>query len=157
MVANNQSIIYDIEAKTETILPDVPNGQRVTNPFDGSAILLPLSPPNYVPEVLVCGGSMKSDTTPEAELSAQDPATDQCARIMLTPAGIKRGWQVEHMLEGRMMPELILLPNGEVLITNGGSTGYAAVASIGTTFGPSNAANPVYAISFSIKLYSHRS
>ncbi|KAJ7269893.1 glyoxal oxidase precursor [Mycena rebaudengoi] len=144
MVANNQSIIYDIEAKTETILPDVPNGQRVTNPFDGSAILLPLSPPNYVPEVLVCGGSMKSDTTPEAELSAQDPATDQCARIMLTPAGIKRGWQVEHMLEGRMMPELILLPNGEVLITNGGSTGYAAVASIGTTFGPSNAANPVF-------------
>ncbi|KAJ7261183.1 glyoxal oxidase precursor [Mycena rebaudengoi] len=144
MVANNQSIIYDIETKTETILPDVPNGQRVTNPFDGSAVLLPLSPPNYIPEVLVCGGSQKSDSTPEAELTAQDPATDQCARIMLTPEGIKRGWQVEHMLEGRMMPELILLPNGEVLITNGGTTGYAAVGSIGTPFGASNAANPVF-------------
>ncbi|KAJ7033704.1 glyoxal oxidase [Mycena alexandri] len=43
MVANNQSIIYDIEANTETILPDVPNGVRVTNPFDGTAQLLPLS------------------------------------------------------------------------------------------------------------------
>lgn len=26
MVAGNQSIIYDIEAQTETILPDIPNG-----------------------------------------------------------------------------------------------------------------------------------
>ena len=49
MVANNQSIIYDIEANTETILPDIPNNVRVTNPIDGSAILLPLSPPDYVP------------------------------------------------------------------------------------------------------------
>ena len=50
MVANNQSIIYDIEANTETILPDIPNNVRVTNPIDGSAILLPLSPPDYTPE-----------------------------------------------------------------------------------------------------------
>ena len=42
MLANNQSIIYDIENDTETILPDIPNGVRVTNPLDGSAILLPL-------------------------------------------------------------------------------------------------------------------
>ncbi|CAK5262141.1 unnamed protein product, partial [Mycena citricolor] len=28
MIASNQSIIYDIEAKTETILPDLPNGVR---------------------------------------------------------------------------------------------------------------------------------
>ena len=57
MVANNQSIIYDIEQNTETILPDIPNSVRVTNPFDGSAILLPLSPPDFTPEVLVCGKS----------------------------------------------------------------------------------------------------
>ena len=57
MVANNQSIIYDIETNTETPLPEIPNGVHVTNPMDGSAILLPLSPPLYIPEVLVCGGS----------------------------------------------------------------------------------------------------
>ena len=57
MVANNQTIIYDIEANTETILPDIPNNVRVTNPIDGSAILLPLSPPDFIPEVLVCGDS----------------------------------------------------------------------------------------------------
>lgn len=60
MVANNQSIIYDIEQNTETILPDIPNSVRVTNPFDGSAILLPLSPPDFTPEVLVCGKSFSN-------------------------------------------------------------------------------------------------
>jgi hypothetical protein len=47
------------------------------------------------------------------------------------------------MPQGRMMPEMILLPNGQVLIINGGATGYAAVDSIGVPFGPSNAANPM--------------
>ncbi|KAJ7355850.1 glyoxal oxidase N-terminus-domain-containing protein [Mycena albidolilacea] len=139
MVANNQSIIYDIEAKTETILPDIPNGVRVTNPMDGSATLLPLSPPLYVPEVLVCGGSNSSDQIPPANLSTQDPASDQCSRITLTPAGIKKGWEVERMLEGRMMPEMILLPNGQVLIINGGQTGYGAMSVVGDQVGNSNA------------------
>ncbi|KAJ6588898.1 glyoxal oxidase precursor [Mycena capillaripes] len=144
ILANNQTIIYDVETNTETILPDLPNGQRVSNPFDGTAALLPLSPPLFVPEVLACGGSQKSDATPVEELSSQDPATSQCARITLTAAGIKKGWVVEHMPQGRMMPEMILLPNGQVLITNGAATGYAAVASIGVTTGNSNADHPIF-------------
>ncbi|KAJ7666190.1 glyoxal oxidase N-terminus-domain-containing protein [Mycena polygramma] len=144
ILANNQSIIYDIETNTETPLPDLPNGQRVSNPFDGTAALLPLSPPLFTPEILACGGSTMSDQTPVAELSSQDPATSQCARITLTPAGIKQGWVVEHMPQGRMMPEMILLPNGQVLITNGAATGYAAVQSIGVTTGQSNADHPVF-------------
>ncbi|KAF8987234.1 copper radical oxidase [Cyathus striatus] len=144
MVANNQSIIYDVEKNTETRLPDIPNGVRVTNPFDGSAILLPLSPPNFTPEVLVCGGSSADDRIPSANLSSQDPASDQCSRITLTPEGIKKGWQVEHMLEPRIMPELLLLPNGQILITNGARTGYAAIAAVGDAIdGNSNADHPV--------------
>lgn len=143
IVANNQSIIYDIEAKTETILPTIPNGVHVTNPMDGTATLLPLSPPDYIPEVLVCGGSNKSDTIPSANLSSQDPASDQCTRITLTPEGIEQGWIVERMPEGRMMPEMILMPNGQVLITDGAGTGYAALASVGDPIGNSNADHPV--------------
>ncbi|KAJ7580142.1 glyoxal oxidase N-terminus-domain-containing protein [Mycena floridula] len=143
MVANNQSIIYDIEAESETILPDLPNGVRVTNPMDGSATLLPLSPPDYVPEVLVCGGSQTDDSIPSVNLSSQKPASNQCSRITLTPAGIKRGWVVEHMLEGRTMPELVLLPNGQVLIINGAGTGFAAVASVADPVGNSNADHAV--------------
>ena len=143
VVANNRSMIYDIEAGTETPLPDIPNGVRVTNPFDGTATLLPLSPPNFVPEVLVCGGTNASDTAAPLSLSSQDVASQQCSRITLTPAGIAKGWEVDHLLEPRMMPEMILLPNGQVLIINGAGTGYAAIASVGSPVGNSNADHPV--------------
>ena len=149
MIANNQTIIYDLEKNTEVILPDIPNGVRVTNPFDGTATLLPLSPPFYAPEVLVCGGTTASDQIPSANLSSQDPAASQCSRLMITPEGIKRGWQVEHMLEGRIMPEMILLPNGQVLIVNGGQTGYAAFNSVRDPVGnQSNADHPACVLIF---------
>ena len=137
-------MIYDVETNTETSLPDIPNGVRVTNPFDGTAALLPLSPPDFIPEVLVCGGSNASDTTPSLALSSQDPASEQCSRITLTPAGIKKGWEIEHLLEPRMMPEMALLPNGQVLITNGAMTGYAAIDSVSDAISnASNADHPV--------------
>ncbi|KAF9457739.1 copper radical oxidase [Collybia nuda] len=143
MIANNQSIIYDIERNTETRLPDLPNGVRITNPMDGAITLLPLSPPFYTPEILACGGSNSSDTVPSMELSSQDPASDQCSRITLTPEGIKKGWVVERMLEGRMLSEMLLLPDGTVLIINGASTGYAASASVAEPIGVSNADHPI--------------
>ncbi len=111
--------------------------------MDGTATLLPLSPPDYIPEVLICGGSATDDSIPSRNLSAQTPASDQCSRIRLTPEGIAQGWEVEHMLEGRMMPEMILLPNGQVLITNGAGTGFAALRSVADPVGQSNADNPV--------------
>ena len=99
MIANNQTQIYDIETNTEVALPDLPNGVRCSNPFDGTAQLLPLSPPDYIPEVLVCGGSNSTQTTNSSLLSFQDPASDQCSRITLTKEVIKAGWQVEHLPE----------------------------------------------------------
>ncbi|KAF8901815.1 glyoxal oxidase precursor [Mucidula mucida] len=144
LVANNRTVIYDIETDTETPLPDVPNGVRVTNPMDGSATLLALSPPDYIAEVVVCGGSATDDSIPALNLSSQTPASDQCSRMTLTPEGIARGWEVEHMLEPRMMPEMILLPNGQVLITNGAATGFAALDSVGDAINESDADNPVF-------------
>jgi hypothetical protein len=128
IIANNRTIIYDIETDAETPLPDIPNGVRVTNPYDGTASLLPLSPPHYIPEVLVCGGTNASDAL-DVQLDSQDPASDQCSRITLTPEGIKKGWVLEKLLETRIMPEMILLPNGQVVIVNGAKTGYAALSS----------------------------
>ncbi|KAI0737793.1 glyoxal oxidase precursor [Daedaleopsis nitida] len=142
MVAGNQSIIYDIEKNTETILPDIPNNVHVTNPIDGSAILLPLSPPDFIPEVLVCGGT-ETDPLDPSLLSSQTPATSQCSRITLTPEGIQRGWVVEHMLEARTMPELVHIPNGQVLIVNGGESGFAAIKTVQDPIGNSNADHPV--------------
>ncbi|KAK7681668.1 hypothetical protein QCA50_015402 [Cerrena zonata] len=144
MIANNQSIIYDIETGDERILPEIPNGIRVTNPFDGSAILLPLSPPDFAPEVLVCGGSNIPDTVPVIEISRHAPASDQCSRILLTEEGIKRGWVVERMLEPRIMPELVHVPNGQVLIINGARTGVTGIGSVKDPLGNSNADHPVF-------------
>ncbi|THU97460.1 glyoxal oxidase precursor [Dendrothele bispora CBS 962.96] len=143
IVANNQSVIYDIETRTETPLPDLPNGVRVTNPLDGTATLLPLSPPDYVPEILVCGGSNKSDQLDYRNFSSQDPASDQCSRITLTPEGIKQGWEVELMPEPRIMPEMVLMPDGQVVIINGGRTGYAAYGTFQDSVGQSNADHAV--------------
>lgn len=80
---------------------------------------------------------------PSTLLTSQDPASSQCSRITLTAEGIKQGWQVEHLLEPRIMPELILLPNGQVLVINGAMTGYAAIDSVGDPAGSSNADHPV--------------
>ena len=143
MVANNQSIIYDVETNTETILPDIPNGVRVANPTDGSAALLPLSPPDFIPEVLVCGGSTIDDRTPIQNLSSQFPATSQCSRITLTPEGIAKGWEVDHMLNNRTLHELVHLPNGQILIANGAGTGFAGIAVVPDAIGGSDADHAV--------------
>jgi hypothetical protein len=142
--SNNQSIIYNTETNTETRLPDIPNGVRIASPFSATAQLLPLSPPNYTPEVLICGGSNVSDSLPPSLISSQMPAADQCERLLLTTAGIQAGWQVEHMLEPRIMPDSVLLPTGEVVIVNGGKTGVAGYGNVFDQIGQSNADNPAF-------------
>ncbi|KAF7363979.1 hypothetical protein MSAN_01056500 [Mycena sanguinolenta] len=145
MIANNISMIYDIETNTETRLPDLPNGVRVANPFDGTAQLLPLSPPLYEPTVLVCGGSATDDSLPTTVISNNDPATDQCSRITLTAAGVAKGWEVERMPEVRILMESVLLPTGDVLLINGAKTGYSGYPSVvGSNVTMSNAANPAF-------------
>ena len=145
--ANNQSIIYDIEKDEETILPDLPNGVRACNPYDGTSTLLPLHPPDYTPEILICGGSNQSDFAPLDQLTTQDPTSDQCSRLTVTPEGIKRGWQVERMLESRILNEMVLMPNGQVLIINGAQTGYGGYDAVPIAPGVnsfSNADHPAY-------------
>ncbi|KAK7454573.1 hypothetical protein VKT23_011325 [Stygiomarasmius scandens] len=56
--------------------------------------------------------------------------------MVLTDAGIAAGWKVETMPQARVMPELILLPDGRILIING--------AQIGDHVGSSNADHPAF-------------
>jgi hypothetical protein len=124
--ANQQAMLFDWKTNTETRLPDIPNGVRVTSPFSAGVVLLPLVPENdYTPEILICGGSTVSDDIPLTEVSIQEPASKQCARLVLTEDGISAGWQVEEMPEPRIMVEAILLPDKRVLLVNGAQTGVA--------------------------------
>ncbi|KXN91798.1 hypothetical protein AN958_11948 [Leucoagaricus sp. SymC.cos] len=117
IIANNQTIIYDIEQDEETTLPDIPNGARFSNPFNGTATLLPLCPPDYIPEVLVCGRTNMSDQIPQEQLSS---------------------YGIERMFEPRTMTEMVILPNGKVLIINRAQSGYAAIHTVRDPVGNSN-------------------
>jgi hypothetical protein len=146
IAANRDAMIYDWKKNVEERLPRIPNGVRVTYPMTGTAVLLPLSPENnYAPEVLLCGGTTLDDSTPPSEFSAKDPASDQCARMLLTRKGIKRGWQVERMPQPRTMPNAVLLPTGAVVIVNGAGSGMSGYKNVRDQVGMSNADNPVRA------------
>ncbi|KAH8984028.1 copper radical oxidase [Lactarius akahatsu] len=129
VAANRDAMIYDWKRHREQRLPRLPNGVRVTYPMTGTALLLPLDPSNgYAPE-----------------LSAKDPASDQCARLLLTPAGIATGWQVERMPGPRMMPDAVLLPTGAIVLLNGAASGISGYGNVREQVGQSNADGAVYA------------
>ncbi|KAI0064439.1 copper radical oxidase [Artomyces pyxidatus] len=146
VAANRDAMIYDWQTNTEQRLPQIPNGVRVTYPMTGTALLLPLSPDNnYLPEILLCGGSVVDDTKASWEISSQDPASSQCSRIVLSDAGIQAGWQVEQMPEARTMPDAVLLPTGAIVIVNGAGSGISGYGNVKGQVGASNADNPVLA------------
>ncbi|KAF8738930.1 Copper radical oxidase, partial [Rhizoctonia solani] len=146
VAANNQAMLLDWENNIETRLPNFPNGQRVVYPMNAAGVLLPLTPANnYTPEILICGGSHLSDELNGEEIDAQhDYASAQCSRMVLDAAGIAAGWKVEYMPEPRIMSEGVLLPNGKVVIINGGRTGTAGYANSQYRIGDSNADNPTF-------------
>lgn len=144
MAANQDAMIYDWQENTEQYLPQLPNNVHVTYPMTGTALLLPLSPENnYIPEILICGGSTLDDKTPGYEISSQNPASSQCSRMVLDESGINAGWSVEYMPQARVMPDAVLLPTGQVLIVNGGATGISGYGNVREQVGASNADYPV--------------
>ncbi|KAJ7510137.1 copper radical oxidase [Mycena galericulata] len=143
IAANNNATIYDWKANTERRLPPIPNGVRVTYPMTASALLLPLSPKNgYEPQILICGGSAIDDTKSGYDISSQDAASAQCSRITLTDAGITAGWEVDEMPGPRIMPDMVLLPTGDVVVVNGAESGISGYGNVKNQVGGSNADNP---------------
>ncbi|KAJ7267800.1 glyoxal oxidase N-terminus-domain-containing protein [Mycena rebaudengoi] len=146
VAANQKAMIFNWKTNTETPLPGIPNGVRISYPLSGSAVLLPLTPENnYTPEVMICGGTTILDTADPSTLSSQFPASAQCSRLLLTAKGIAAGWKVEHMPQARVLPDMVLLPDGRVVIVNGAQTGFGAYANAPDALGPiSNADHPAF-------------
>lgn len=144
VAANQDAMIYDWKSNEEKRLPRIPNGVRVTYPMTGTAVLLPLSSTNnYIPTVLICGGSSIDDNRPGYAIDSQEAASSQCVRLELSDDGVQQGWQVEPMPRPRVMPDSLLLPTGDVLIVNGGETGIAGYGNVKNQIGFSNADHPV--------------
>ncbi|XP_051150862.1 aldehyde oxidase GLOX-like [Andrographis paniculata] len=120
--ANNRAILYDYtkNAVVKTY-PEIPGGDPRSYPSTGSAVLLPLKN-NSGAEVLVCGGAPKGSFI-SATKGKFTPALNTCGRIRVDDPNPK--WEMEIMPMGRVMGDMTLLPNGDVLIINGAANGTA--------------------------------
>ncbi|KAJ8701466.1 hypothetical protein PTI98_000241 [Pleurotus ostreatus] len=143
VVANQEAMLFNWKTNRETRLPRLPNGIRISYPFSGGVVMLPLTiENNFTPEILTCGGAAISDALPDIEYSSQSPASTQCARMVLNKAGIASGWKVEHMPQPWTMVELVLLPDRRVLLVNGMRSGVSGFNSVHDPVGQSNADHP---------------
>jgi len=124
--ANNRAILFDYKKNgVVKTYPQIPGGDPRCYPSTGSAVLLPLKnlrQPNVEAEVLVCGGAPKG-AFGDSRSGRFRGALNTCARIKITDPN--PSWVMETMPGGRVMSDMVLLPNGDVLIINGASKGTA--------------------------------
>ncbi|KAJ7526523.1 hypothetical protein O6H91_16G010000 [Diphasiastrum complanatum] len=118
--ANRDSILYNYFTNTVVrTYPTIP-GEPRNYPSAGSSVMLPLMASDgfSTAEILVCGG---------AQFGAfQNPSTfplasQTCGRITATDTSA--AWAMETMPTARTMGDMVLLPNGDVLIINGAQNG----------------------------------
>lgn len=134
--ANVSTVMWDYNNNVETNLPDMPGGVARVYPASGAVAMLPLTPANnYVPTILFCGGSdMPSDAYGDYKHPAINtwdyPASQDCQRITPEPTDGSAPAYVkdDDMLERRTMGQFIILPNGKLLVVNGGLNGTAGYA-----------------------------
>ncbi|KAL6218616.1 hypothetical protein ACLB2K_011826 [Fragaria x ananassa] len=124
--ANNRAILFDyVASKTVKTYPTIPGGEPRSYPSTGSAVLLPLKSTNgqaAEAEVLVCGGAPFGAYTKALKKTYMD-SLKSCARIKITDPNPE--WVMEDMPLARIMGDMTLLPNGDVLIINGAAQGTA--------------------------------
>ncbi|KAJ7179878.1 copper radical oxidase variant A [Mycena crocata] len=137
--ANLSTAIWDYESNTETELPDMPNGVIRVYPASAATAMLPLTPSNnYTQTIIFCGGSDMPEYAwgdfKYPYMNTWDyPSSKDCQRITPEPAdgSSPQYIQDDDMLEGRTMGQFIILPDGKLLVVNGGLNGTAG-------FGPTN-------------------
>jgi FtsP/CotA-like multicopper oxidase with cupredoxin domain len=96
--------------------PQIADPQRGTN-MDGTAVLLPLKPPNYTPRVVVAGGTSNGINWSASEAGALNTAE----WIDLSAAAPT--WQaLPNMNVARDKVTSVLLPDGRVLVVGGFET-----------------------------------
>ncbi|KIJ64068.1 copper radical oxidase [Hydnomerulius pinastri MD-312] len=157
--ANISTIIWDPDTNNETPLPGMPGNVARVYPASGAVAMLPLTPANnWTPTVLFCGGSDMPDeywgnySYPNYNTWTY-PASADCQRLTPEPQdGSTPAYeQDDDMLDGRTMGQFIALPDGTMLVINGGRNGTAGYAqATGQTasfdlmpYGESLAAGPV--------------
>ncbi|XP_021889722.1 aldehyde oxidase GLOX1 [Carica papaya] len=124
--ANNRAILLNyVTNKVVKTYPTMPGGEPRCYPSTGSSVMLPLKnlqAPAIQVEVIVCGGAPAGSYN-KAKRNLFVDALKTCGRIKITDPNPQ--WVMETMPQSRVMGDMILLPNGNVLIINGGAKGSA--------------------------------
>ncbi|KAL2559281.1 glyoxal oxidase-related protein [Forsythia ovata] len=130
--ANQRSIILDyVNNKIIKEFPVIP-GEKRTYPSTGSSLMLPLklsgggrggAPSSPDVEVLVCGGAKGGSYTKASKKGVFASASNTCGRLRVTDPN--PNWVMEEMPQHRVMPDMLLLPTGNVIILNGAAKGTA--------------------------------
>ncbi|XP_043700379.1 aldehyde oxidase GLOX-like [Telopea speciosissima] len=124
--ANNQGILFNYTTNSVVkTFPVIPDAQPRTYPYTGSSVLLPLrnlQKSSVEAEVFICGGAPWGSYQ-EASSGNFIETLNTCGRIRITDTNPT--WTMETMPLARVMGDMILLPNGQVLIINGAARGLA--------------------------------
>ncbi|XP_043703159.1 aldehyde oxidase GLOX-like [Telopea speciosissima] len=124
--AYNEAILFNYTSNSVVkTFPTIPDYQPRTYPFTGSSVLLPLrnlQQSSVEAEVLICGGA-PWDSYEQATSGNFTGALNTCGRIRITDPNPT--WTMETMPLARVMGDMTLLPNGQVLIINGAARGLA--------------------------------
>ncbi|OIW17523.1 hypothetical protein TanjilG_22635 [Lupinus angustifolius] len=123
--ANTRSVLFDYnQNRVIKEFPPIPGNDPRNYPSSGSSILLPLDEnKDYIEaEIMVCGGAPRSSFEGALQGNYMQ-ALSTCGRLKVTDQNPT--WVMEEMPLARVMGDMILLPNDEVVIINGVSLGTA--------------------------------
>ncbi|KAL5706293.1 (methyl)glyoxal oxidase [Ranunculus cassubicifolius] len=123
--ANNRAILLDYTRNVVVrTYPTIPGGDPRNYPSTGSSVLLPLNLGQraIAAEILICGGAPKGSFL-QARVGRFVKALNTCGRLRITDRAPK--WVMETMPSARLMGDMLLLPDGHVLIINGIGAGAA--------------------------------
>ncbi|KZT02778.1 copper radical oxidase [Laetiporus sulphureus 93-53] len=128
--ANISTILWEPDTNTEYDLPNMPDNLARVYPASGATAMMPLTVANnYTPSVLFCGGTDMDDyawgnySWPFIN-TFYYPASARCHYI--TPESDSPQYiETDPMPESRTMGQFIHLPDGKMLVVNGGENGTA--------------------------------
>ncbi|KNA22631.1 hypothetical protein SOVF_032590 [Spinacia oleracea] len=123
--ANNKSIEFDyVTNRVIKKFPVMPSPERRNYPSTGSSVLLPIDGNSTSPdlEILICGGAFP-DSFDFANKSIYVAASRSCGRMVITDPNPQ--WIMEKLPMPRVMPDMVMLPTGDILIINGAGNGTA--------------------------------
>lgn len=138
--ANRRSILFDYNRnRVIKEFPIIPGEEKRNYPSTGSSVMLPLNLTGLgngsllEVEIMVCGGAFPGAFELANKHKVFVEASRTCGRLKVSD--LKPEWVMEVMPMPRVMPDMILLPTGNLIILNGAGNG---------TAGWENAANPVF-------------